>query len=387
MQPKPRRRSVSVSRLGQVAEDRRRPHFSFEPEDDLATKISAEIAKAIMMNPEVNLGVFLKTSSNAKRDLCKSDATIIITSAILEHIGNARMAKDLLKKSSTCSRYYEDLGLDKPNLREMFVTLLLALNPIFSRMIEIATKTAIDQLSVFTKGTYSESQIIKAIETAHKDKSFDNNEVRTIVSDEMGLTTNLRTRRASIQRTPTEYVGPDDSVSMIGKNYSPPREMVQERRISQDDMLEYMKRKKRGIEPEFKEVFSSARAPVTPQPMSVLTQVSRRDIPITTHVDRMNKVLGANKIKKYDISTGQYELRTPQVEDFLDSESLSASVLEEPRPAESSFTSAYFPDKKRKPLATETYLPDTVIIEEPKKVVKRMDSLEALQQSLNNLGL
>jgi hypothetical protein len=386
-----RRRSESVSGIKKVKEKRRLPAVNLDDEIDVATLVCTEISRAIMLAPDLNLGTFFKTSSNSRRDINISDATLIISTAILAHIGNKRMSDRLLNKSATVNEYYTKMGLKDPIVREMMVTMLFALTPAFAKMVETSIRLSLDRSALETTHPKADSDVSKALIAIGDEGLLKNTELEIIASEPSGRASSvyMRDRRDSIQRTPTELITPDDSASVIT---SVKREITGEK-----DIMSYINRKKRGVIMKFEEQFPLARRPTVVNfnnnkaGIGYKQEVKTDRRTSDSWAKEMNNILGSQTILSIDHNTGKESRRRPRVEDYLDSEPVAASVLNSPPDVRSTVEHNYSFDKVDFPsyVKTESYLPRSVVGSElsNNKNVQVKDSLEELQAKFRQASL
>jgi hypothetical protein len=356
---KARVRSRSAAPADRSRNAGREAKINFNTVNDVASQIGIEIAGATLRNPDMITGLFFETASDSRRDLHKSDAVIIISAAVLDHIGNTKMAREMLGKSKTCAGYYKQLGLEVALVRRMFVTLLFALNPAVVTILERCMIVAFKRSTELGPDVYSNNQIADCITTLHREGSIANDEISTIVDDSLASRLGTRGRRLSIATTPPGMIGPSDSVSNIIE--IPPHR----RGISAADMQEYILRRKRGKEPEFSEVFKHSKPPV-----SVNIKNNRNGLgyvksekPVMVPADEINEILGTQRRLSFDLETGRATYREPRVEDFIDSEEIASTVVRqtpETDPESWDFVKA---KPIRRPSPTELFLPDSVVVE------------------------
>jgi hypothetical protein len=377
------RRSESRTRMPEVKERRRVPAIKMDEEKDVTTLVCVELSRAILANPDISMGVFMRTSSNARRDLSISDATLVITAAILEHLGNQKMSLKVLERSSTITSYYSKLGLTNSVTREMFVTILFALNPNFVEMVEKMLKIVIDRSSAQGMEAVTDNQVDKALIRLDSDNTITRSE---LVSSH-GKTTALEKeatvvmRKGSIQITPTELIGPSDSAS-VSTERPRKRSTVNER-----DLINYVGRRRSGREPEFEEVFTRSRPPVALNNNKNRMGLGFDHIAISpnAYINRANQILGSQTIKSFNIRTGDSRDRRPSVEDYLETQSIADTVLRSPPDVATDVEHNYTFTKVPGPAYTESFLPDSVVeeIPETRKVPRPVDSLEELFRDLD----
>jgi hypothetical protein len=375
-------RSSSVSAMERNKDSRRAPIVTNDEDRDVATLVSVEISNAILLNPEVDLGVFLKTTVNSRRDISMSDAVIVISAAILAHIGNKKMSERLLDKSSTVSKYYERMGLNDKVIREMFVTMLFSLSPPFVAMIELAVRMTVDRSTEAGRTADTGKHVADTLMILSSNGIIDDTEVDRASK----ITTNLVTlppaqaRRFSFVNSPTRPIGPSDSASVVGRqSFTSPV-------LDESDIRSYVSRRKTGIEPKFDDVFPRARPPITAHRRNTSNGLGYRSIVNASSiaVDRINAVLGTGRVKKYDTETGtEYRVR-PTIEDYLESEAIPESVLNEVPDVETVVDQNYNYSSKIKGPVTESYLPDSVIKTSPipRRPIVEKDSFELMKEAL-----
>jgi hypothetical protein len=381
-----RKRSESVSGIKDVAKERRNPFVNYSEDNDVVTMICAELGRGILMSPKVDTGILFKTSADSRRDINKSDTTVLITCAILDHIGNKEMSSRLLNKSSTISRYYDKLNLNNNEVRTMFVTMIFALSPDFVAMVEKTLILTIERSSSQATAKRDDDPMTTALAKLTISKEMTPRELRRAGSfdDEKQLSLSPEAKRFSLQATPTEYYAPSlrDAINKSERN--------RRHRIVEGDLINYNVRRRSGTEMDFSEVFPSAIPPVAievaessrrPKDKRGLGFQSRHKEE-NEHIQAMNRILGSHNVKSVDLNTGEIRVRKPNVTDFLDSESVSGSIFDKVPDVESVYNST--PDTKdvKRPLPTEYYLPS--VAAESKVTVKsklaRVDSFEELMK-------
>jgi hypothetical protein len=378
------RRSESVAAIERVARSRREPIADYNSDHDVATLICTELSRAILLEPNVNLGSFFKVANDSRRDINKSDSTVLVTAAILATIGNKNMSKQLLNKSMTLTKIYEKMNLHSDEIRDTLVTMLFALSPTFVEMIEKVIKMAINRSADRGVPMKDVDPLYTALARLAIDRTISPVEMRRASSFDADKdpTLRLESKRTSITKTPVAMIGPADFELMA-------REARAERhRINEKDLRDYAVRRKSGTEIEFEETFRSADAPVAiANSRRTRRMGDRRGLGYTEqaskaseHIAAMNKILGSHTTKSIDITTGEVNYRRPQVTDYLDSESVSGSIFNAPPDVRSEYEST--PDTRQavRPLPTEYYLPseaDTIVPNSGSNI-RRVDSFEEL---------
>jgi hypothetical protein len=406
-----KKRSESASRMERTKDRRREPIVNFDMTEDVATAVSVEISRAIMLSPDLNLGTFLKSASSARTTIVMSDAVVLVSAAILAHIGNNRGAVKLLSKSATVTSYYRDMDLDNVKVREMFVTVLFALAPEFVALIEKSITVCISRSESEGKVIHTDARVNNALITLEQTKAIDESEMGSVISNnyktwpssanearkhllerrgtriDFDLVEPIRKfeRESSIQKTPTNMIAPSDSVSNIG---SPPKTRY---KLSEKDLMEHVKLRQSGVEMEFGKIFKDVQQPIT-----VNRRGNRQGLGFTEDSNeirdpwaQVNNILGKHRVKEYSASSGKVVDRAPRVEDFLDSEELSYSVLGIPPEQSSEITINYNPDYRVRYTPTETYLPSTIAAQsvEPESVIAPKDSADILRQKYKEMEL
>jgi len=379
---RPRRRSESVSAINRVKDSNRIPAVKIGSESDVATLVCLEVSRAMMMVPAMNMEVFLKSATHARRDIGMSDSTVLISVAILSHIGNEEMAEKLLSKSATLTKYYDRMGLKDKVTRGMLVTMLFALNPLFVDMLEKTVKITMDRSSSERRGPDTESEVSNALSLLTLEGTITAAECVKAMEDspELAISLSPEARRFSIQKTPTEMIAPADSISVVNEK---PRRRY---RIDEKDLMEYKRRARAGNEPEFNEVFRSAPKPVVIEPR---TKSDKTGIGYSAKADNnqnayyklaMDRILGSHTVKSVNMQTGEVTSRKPNVMDFIESEGISASVLEEAPDVASHIDENFKLGKVKKLLPTDFALPRSLYdsSEIKGKGAKRQDSFEEL---------
>jgi len=365
----------------------REPLYDMVEATDVATLVCIEVSRCTMLKPNLNLGVFIQTARYSERDLAISDSTLLVSAAILDHIGNREMATKLLSKSSTLSKYYEKMGLNNSEVRELYVTMLFALSPDFVKMLETSIKIAIDRraaenakveevnpyntamASMVTKGSITRGELVK--------------EFSYSPTDEENFSSKRRLSLKSASSS-SELV-PDDSASAIGMSDVLKPAMRRRPTIRECDLQQYISRRRSGLEQEFGAVFPRSKSPV-----QAVKHVKGAGLGYDTKSaneasDKINALLGGLSIASYDHKTGTKTTRRPRVEDFLDSESVASTVMRSPPLQKDSIDSNYVIPKIGRPLPTESFLYDDSLVSDAtlrpvtnSKASASADSLEEL---------
>lgn len=381
---KSRRRSESVAAIERVSRDRREPIADYNQDHDVATLICTELSRAILSEPNINLGKFFKSVNDSRRDINKSDTTVLVTAAVLADIGNKTMSDALLAKSRTLTKMYERMNLVSEDVRGMFVTMLFALSPDFVAMIETVIKVAIERSSARGTAKKDDDPLTTALARLTIDKTISPTELRKASSfdRDRALSFEPESRRTSIQKTPISLIDSKDFYTI--------KEQSQKERhkITESDLLSYNARRRSGESMEFNDVFRTAAEPVSVEVgRSSRRPSDRRGLgyrkqssPPSSYMSAMNKILGSHNTKSVDLNTGDVSYRRPVVQDFLDSASVSTSVYNAPPDVRSEYDSTPNTSFARKPLPTEYYLPSEVAYspEANKAVPARKDSFEDL---------
>jgi len=373
-----KKRSRSVEPAVRSRVSYRSPALKFDEDEDTATRTCIEISRSMMREPNVSTGRLFETASNSRRDIHKSDAVIVISAAILAHLGNSTMATETLKKSNTCKGYYTKMGLEDNLIREMFVTMLFALNPNFVTMVERSLIISLTRATKIGTDEYSGRQMVSVVKTLHDEGTIVDDDLITMLTPKTPtLVPKMAARYHPVFDTP---IHPNDSVSLINAP------VAARRRISEKDINTYIKRRKEGQELEFESVFPSASAPIrlkANRGKAGLGYVARQNQ--VSEFDKLaNNVLGSLDVRSVNLNTGAESRRKPRVEDFLESEETSESVMYQPPDSENNNWQNLDKSKMRPPSPTELYLPDSVANQTTAttQVPKRMDSYEALMASL-----
>jgi len=380
--PKQRRRSSSESRSGRAAG--RSPIISFEESSDVATAVCTEISRLMMLNPDMKTGTFLNAMSNSQMDINKSDATIIISAAILGHIGNEKMRDRLLSKSKTCARMYSEMGLEKPKLCEMFVIMHFAMNPTFCTLLSHAISVSLTRAQTFISEEVDKKKMANTANSMVRDGSWSNEEALSIFIPKSLEAAPSLAGDLSFSKTPTSLIHPNDSISSVGDipDYR--------KRINTKDLMSYVVRKKKGNEPAFSEVF---RSESIPRPPLSNQNVNRRGVGYIpneaeragdTIQSKINNILGAQTTVSYNLNTGRGRTRRPRVEDYIDSESVATTTLRSPPSAVNNPWDNHSFKVPNPPSPTEINLPDSVVYEPEIPIMREVDSYEELKARLNN---
>jgi hypothetical protein len=380
-----RRRSSSTSTNERYASSRSNSDDDSCTNTDVATMICIELSSLLISNPDVSTGVFFRTCENSRNARCRSDTTIIVTAAILEHIGNSRVAAKLLKSSPTCSKYYEEMGLGSQKTREMFVTMILAINPEMVRLIEMAIGVALDRAAEKTDTSYTDQRVANAI-VALKD-------VRKITNEEMVKMTTLGPTAMNkvdsdnfIYRLKSDNkIFPSESVSVIG----PPASSAFKSKFTEKDLMNYVLDKKKGKAPKFAEAFTDVPEPIEPKLKNNKSglgyEKDEKDKLVLIRNEMMDDILGSLKLRTKELYDESTIVRRPRVEDALFYEDTTSSVFKTPPDSED--IKYEFEDrvKMSAPTLSVHNLPDSVIEEivVPTSNLRVKSSYEQLMEAIN----
>lgn len=270
--------------------------------------------------------------------------------------------------------------------REMFVTMLFALSPNFVALIEKTIKIAVDRSSAKGSPTKDHDPLEAALARLTMTKDIKNTELRRSSSFDSDKEISLEgeSRRTSIARTPKHMIA-EGSFTAAAEEASKTLTSIRSR-----DLYEFNRRRRSGDRIEFRDTFRSAAEPVSvtmERDANVRHSYDRRGIGYADSregqsalISSMNQVLGSLNTKSVDYSTGEVHYRKPQVQDFLDSESVSASVYRTAPDVASEYETTINTGAAKKPLPTEYYLPSTVgsDVTVVAKKLNRVDSFEEL---------
>jgi len=272
----------------------------------------------------------------------------------------------------------------------MMVTMLFTLNPGFVDMIEKAINVVIARSSAKGRAQNSDNQVAAALTKLTISGEVTPRELRRTASFDANkeLSLSPEARRFSYGLTPTEVIGPSDSVSAAAL------ERRREPSIREKDIQAFINRKRIGMEPEFRDVFKSAREPVAVditdrKPWDKTGLGHSREIKREFNVAAVSnlqsdiaRVLGGLTTKSVDYDTGEVVNRAPRVEDFLDSEEPSQSVFKLADDLADEIETTLDLSKVERAVPTEYSLPTTLARPESyvstAQVVKEKDSFELL---------
>jgi len=375
-----RRRSSSEVRKPRTSD--RNPIVDFTENSDVATAVCVEISRLMMLNPDMKTGAFFTTMSNSQRDINKSDATIVMSAAILKHIGNDKMSERILSKSKTCEKLFDEFGFKNTRLCEMFVVMLFSLNPTFCTMLNTSMHIALTRAAEFLKEENDQNKLIDASKTLAADGSWTKEEALNIIVPNAQKVKAIMAHENSFEKTPTEMIHPNESISEVGRVPS------YRERINTKDLMSYVTRRKRGREPNFTDVYRSEDIP-RPPVASVKTNKyglgyapTEADRARDSMNHRINQAMGGLSTRSININTGRERFREPRVSDFLDSESIAESALKSPQ---SVTESSWLPNNfkaPRPPTPTEYSLKDTDYNTTTDRTVRNATSFELLMDNL-----
>jgi len=357
--PKRQARSRSEAPTRRIKEDRRPPAIDIGDERDVSTLVCVEISKQILMNSSLNMGVLVETFKTARRDISISDSVILITTAILQHLGNYDGALRVLSQSGTNTKRYEKMNLHEPAIRSMFVTMLFATNPLLVKMVEASAKLVLDRVSALTTADHGKEQLVTAIRTLRKTGVINGSEVGMTVASVSNTRMVPEPLIAQIAHNARDLAitHPNDSVSQIGS----PKDTRY--RLRDSDLMSYVGRRKSGVEPEFGSVFRSARPPVSIRHKRSTSGLGYKPPSSATVVDPADRIGRSLTTVSHNINSGQARERQYNVMDFLDTESIASEALEAPPDVNTRFYENPISVRASKPLPTETFIPDSVVIE------------------------
>jgi hypothetical protein len=332
----------------------REPIVDFTLAKDVATLVCIELSRAILIRPDVNIGTYVRTVANSRSNISLSDASVLISVAVLEHIGNYRMAQKLIRKSSTLERFYFKLGLNDSTIREMFVTMIFALSPEFVKMVDKAISLVIDRSTAKVEAPYADQQMVNALVSLENSGMITGGEmVKVAYMDEREvMDTKTRRPRVLTAAAPRVTILPDDSISQIG-DYS---NTISRAPNNEREIHEYLRRKKMGAAKLFSQEFKESRPPV-----SIHIRQPRQGLGYKEKAENsdylksaMNNLLGSRTLASYNLATGDEMYRRPKVEDYVESESISNTALRVPTDVNSFMTQNYLPVKPTRNEPTES---------------------------------
>jgi len=283
--------------------------------DDVATLTCVELSRAIMTRPDINTGSLFGTIGASRNEVNKSDSVLVITAAILETIGNAKAAKDILNKSRTVTEFYLAMNLNNEKLRTSFVIMLFALAPEFVKMTESALRSSLEQVQSMTSAPHAETKLFNASAELMREGIITDVEQIKMMRDftKISIDPSLTIDSSSIQNTPKEMIGSDDSVSNVGNPYIAKSDSP----LSTMGIMRYMKRNPTNMADNFYDVFPNAKRPVPPTSyrgragigVSQNKSVVSDDISESNFTEIMNQMLNpATKTKRHSLSSKDKEV-------------------------------------------------------------------------------
>jgi len=314
---------------------------------------------------------------------------MLVTAAILEHIGNKKMAVKLLSKSNTVTKYYDKMGLRNDDIREMYVTVLFCLSPSFVKMVETSIGIAIERSRAMGIVKKNEDEVQEALMTMAETGQLSPNELirSSRLDHNLDCEDTPRTGRLSIQTTPTEMIAPSDSASVVVRHEKT------RPRVNEKDLMNYIGRRKSGNEPNYEDIFPRSKPPIS---IDNKFKNNRRGIGFinneeapNSYASRMNRILGSMSVKSYNITSGDVRSRKPTVEDYLEGDSASMSAYVGPPDLQSAVDWEFPNGKPAPPSPTDFGLPNSVYemeITRRRQSVKK-DSLEMLYNAFNKTDI
>lgn len=252
----------------------RTPKIVVREGSDVLTEICAEIGKRVVSNPDIRTGKLFELSRDSNLALNQSDIIILISSAILDEMGNTRGADKSLSASNTVGKMYEKMGLNDQSVRRMFVTALISVNPAIVQIIEASITLALEELRFETKAPHSNIQLENSMKLMKIDGSVTGSQFSSMAEArkdvEIAQSVASRTRRNSIQTTPTELkrindqIAPSDSASNIGgSRKSAKRVSVTSDDIANErDLWNFLKKKKADPNLRFEAQYDNVLQPI-----------------------------------------------------------------------------------------------------------------------------
>jgi hypothetical protein len=381
-----RSKSVATDSTERIRDDRRIPAIQMKDEKDVGTLVCTEISRAMLIKPGADLKVFLKSASDSRRDINISDSTVLISVAILDHIGNREMAKVLLSKSDTLTRYYERMGLKDAGIRSLFVTMLFALCPDFTAALEQSMIICLQRSSANGKDPLVEGASRAAMSVLALEGNISTKELTRTLSFDEGNEISLAplARRIPVTRAPMDLVSPWDSISNTS------RSAENSPGFNDSDLMKYSMRRRLGKEPDFCDVFKSAKQPVkvTNRRVSDKSGIGFNNNFISDQdpISQINSLLGSMKVKSVDPRSGTISYRSPRVSDFLDSEEVSTSAYYVAPDVKSQFELDVDYRNNNFPLPTDFTLPTTAYVTDNTKQQSK-EPEEDLDAIMAKLGL
>lgn len=231
---------------------------------DVPTLTCVELSRSIIKRPEVDTGKLFTAISASNHEINKSDTVIVLTAAILESIGNKKAAQSMLNKSRTVTEFFRAMNLDQPKIRDSFVIMLFAIAPEFVKMIESSVKTSLERIQEVTSAPHADQKLLEATGELAREGTITVREHSNLLEDlaDLKINTNLDfrigDRPTSIQKTPSDGIDADDSISTAGK-----KAIVKDRSpMNTLGMMRYLKSRKSPISDKIYEEFPTAQRPI-----------------------------------------------------------------------------------------------------------------------------
>lgn len=241
----------------------RKPVFNFSQSKDVVTETALEVTRQMLLNTDVNTQKFFKSARDSNLDINMSDTTLLVSAAILDHIGNQKAADRCLAQSRTISSMYAKMGLNNEEIRSMFVTAMFCLNPFLVKMIESALRVSVNRLAKETDAIDSKDKLIRAIRRLSDEGTISAEESKSILIENKKLVTPNTPRELSFSKTPTELIGPDDSASKVEYGDSSGEETA--RITTERDLHRYLRRTRPRDRANFSKDYPKERKPTIVQ--------------------------------------------------------------------------------------------------------------------------
>jgi len=247
---------------GYADERVRAPRIDMRYGTNARDQIAYTVAEEILKDPSVDTGKLIETIDSSNSILNVSDATLLVSSAILANIGASRQSASVLKRSATVARMYARFRLDDPSVLKDFTTLIFTLSSGIRKTVEAAVISSMKIRSEQTDAADDAPVVISAFtRLANQGLISKTDAASTVVSAiKSNSGSSMMSRIKSAVSTASASVAPSDSVSRVGA--SPNSSPESAHSLAEGDLMSYVSRRKTGVEPKFEHVFKHAAPPI-----------------------------------------------------------------------------------------------------------------------------
>jgi hypothetical protein len=245
------------------ADERARvPRINLKYGTSARDQIAFTIAEEILKDPAVDTGKLLSTIEASNSVLNVSDATLLVSSAVLSNIGAIKQAESVLSKSATVSRMFKRFQLDDPMILKDFTTLIFTLSSGIRKTVEAAVISSLKIRAETTTAGEDSPVVINTFARLAQEGTITIKEAKESVVSALMLPSEegLRARIKSAVSSATRSVAPSDSISRVASSSSSSPDSP--KLSGESDLREFAKRRRSGVEPEFEQIFRRVAPPV-----------------------------------------------------------------------------------------------------------------------------